>query len=367
MDQFNFSDFPNTNFNETNLDFLLEETAKNTADIEELKAGGTVIDYEDLQNLPEINGITLIGDKSLEDIGAASADDVADLKSDIGDLSDLDTEDKSSLVNAINEARGTGGSGLTEAMKQALLQLARKVVYIDSGGQTYYNALYAAFYGSIPVVVLDSISAVFNQGSAVIYDTDSLDTLKQYLVVTATYSDSTSAVVTDYTLSGTLTAGTSVVTVSYNGKTTTFNVTVTHNPYWVVLSIADDFVAGAGTGGSWNDTLGGYFVANANRCACSVFLNHVMEHGYKYTFECNISNNKNFGVPYYKAAALTAVQNHQGIGGSAGYFIADPGWKTHGYVFTPPEDCIAQIQFNATQAALLSAGITELRIIKEVV
>lgn len=88
MDRFNFSDYPNTNFNETNLDFLLEETsknsaniAKNTADIEELKAGGTIIDYEDLQNLPKINGVTLMGDKSLEDIGAASADELSDLKS----------------------------------------------------------------------------------------------------------------------------------------------------------------------------------------------------------------------------------------------------------------------------------------------
>jgi hypothetical protein len=113
-------------------------------------------------------------------------------------------------------------------MKQALLQLARKVAYIDGNGQTYYNALYSAFYDSAPVVVLDSISAVFNQGSATIYDTDALDSLKQYLTVTANYSDSTTATVpsADYTLSGTLAEGISTITVSYDGKTTTFNVTV---------------------------------------------------------------------------------------------------------------------------------------------
>lgn len=72
-----------------------------------------------------------------------------------------------------------------------------------------------------------SISAVFTQGSATIYTTDTLDTLKQYLTVTATYSDSTTATVTDYTLSGTLTEGTSTITVSYGGKTDTFSVTVT--------------------------------------------------------------------------------------------------------------------------------------------
>jgi hypothetical protein len=74
---------------------------------------------------------------------------------------------------------------------------------------------------------LTSISAVFTQGSATIYDTDSLDTLKQYLTVTATYADSTTATVTDYTLSGTLSVGVSTITVSYSGKTATFNVVVT--------------------------------------------------------------------------------------------------------------------------------------------
>lgn len=153
------------------------------------------------------------------------SDDVSDLSSDIGDLSDLDTEDKSSLVNAINEARGTGGSGLTEAQKQAILQLARKVAYIDGNGMTYYTDLYNAFY---PPAGLVSISAVFTQGNNVIYDTDNLSVLRQYLTVTAHYDNSTSAVVTTYTLSGTLTAGNSTITVAYGGKSTTFIVAVTH-------------------------------------------------------------------------------------------------------------------------------------------
>ena len=81
---------------------------------------------------------------------------------------------------------------------------------------------------TIAQATLSSISAVYTQ-SGTVYDTDSLDSLKSDLVVTATWSDSTTSTVasTDYTLSGTLTAGTSTVTVSYGGKTTTFNVTVT--------------------------------------------------------------------------------------------------------------------------------------------
>lgn len=53
---------------------------------------------------------------------------------------------------------------------------------------------------------LDKITATFEQGGAVIVGTDSLDTLKQYLTVTATYSDSTTRVLdaSEYTLSGTL-------------------------------------------------------------------------------------------------------------------------------------------------------------------
>lgn len=75
---------------------------------------------------------------------------------------------------------------------------------------------------------LSYISAVYTQ-SGTVYTTDSLDSLKSDLVVTAHYSDSTTSTVasTDYTLSGTLTVGTSSVTVTYEGKTTTFSVTVT--------------------------------------------------------------------------------------------------------------------------------------------
>ena len=193
-------------------------------------------------------------------------------------------------------------NGLTEATKSALLQLARKVAYIDEHGEDYYQELYDSFYGNfvnvahlltncyssntsatakigaaytaiispdpgctltgatvsitmggtdvtgfysngainIPNVTGDlvitvtamsaisSISAVYTQ-SGTVYDTDTLDSLKADLVVTAHYSDSSTQTVpaADYTLSGTLTEGTSTITVSYGGKTTTFNVTVT--------------------------------------------------------------------------------------------------------------------------------------------
>ena len=116
-----------------------------------------------------------------------------------------------------------GGGGLNDEAKQALLACFENAAWIGNDGQDYYDALEAALY---PPANLVSISAVYTQ-SGTVYDTDSLDSLKSDLVVTAHYDDSSTETVTTYTLSGTLTAGTSTITVSYGGKTTTFNVTVT--------------------------------------------------------------------------------------------------------------------------------------------
>ncbi len=72
---------------------------------------------------------------------------------------------------------------------------------------------------------LVSISAVYTQ-SGTVYATTSLDDLKADLVVTGTYSDSSTSTLTGYTLSGTLAEGTSTITVSYSSLTTTFSVVV---------------------------------------------------------------------------------------------------------------------------------------------
>lgn len=117
-------------------------------------------------------------------------------------------------------------------------------VYNSGTGQISISAVTGnVVITATAVPVATSISAVFTQGGATIYDNDTLDSLKQYLVVTATYSDSSTATIpsTDYTLSGTLTTGTSTITVTYQGLTTTFSVTVTHAVVYTVK------VADAGT------------------------------------------------------------------------------------------------------------------------
>lgn len=144
-----------------------------------------------------------------------------------GELRDI-KEDLSSYNTRITALeQGGSGSGLTEDIKTALLQLAAKVAYIDDDGQDYYDDLEDALYPPAPPATLSYITCVYTQ-SGTVYDTDTLNSLKSDLVVTAHYSNGTTGTVTNYTLSGTLTAGTSTITVSYSGKTTTFTVTVTH-------------------------------------------------------------------------------------------------------------------------------------------
>lgn len=82
-----------------------------------------------------------------------------------------------------------------------------------------------------PPPALVSIKAQFNQGSAVVVGTDNIDTLKQYLTVEATYSDSTTRVLdaSEYTLVGTLAYPSATVTVDFQGVTDTFVVAVAYD------------------------------------------------------------------------------------------------------------------------------------------
>lgn len=82
-----------------------------------------------------------------------------------------------------------------------------------------------------PPPELTDIKAQFDQGGAVVVGTDSLDTLKQYLTVTATYSDSSTRVLSgnEYTLSGTLAYPSATITAECQGVTDTFAVAVAYD------------------------------------------------------------------------------------------------------------------------------------------
>lgn len=106
----------------------------------------------------------------------------------------------------------------------ALLACLRNVAWVNNQGQFYYNTMHDALYENVSYF----ITAIFTQPQTTIYTNDALDTLKSNLVVTY-YSPSniSGTVLADsaYTLIGTLTEGTSVITASYQGLTDTFGVT----------------------------------------------------------------------------------------------------------------------------------------------
>jgi len=111
------------------------------------------------------------------------------------------------------------------------------VASVDSSGLVtivgYGTAIITASAGSVSATcnvlvsedAVESIEAVYTQ-SKTIFTTDDLDVLKSDLVVTANGSNGSTSIVNDadYSLSGSLVSGTSTITVTYRGKTATFNV-----------------------------------------------------------------------------------------------------------------------------------------------
>ena len=187
---------------------------------------------------------------------------VADTDHAIATTDDIDVTGVYTIAVSENSPT-TPSAWLANDAKTALLQLAEDVAYINQDGQDDYNMLYDAFY---PPAGLVSISAVYTQ-SGTVYDTDTLNSLKPNLVVTGLYDDQTTRPVTTYILSGTLTTGTSTITVSFGGKTTTFTVTVTHdtnsyvtNGLFAHWDAIDNQATGthSSTATTWVDKINGY-------------------------------------------------------------------------------------------------------------
>lgn len=162
----------------------------------------------------------------------------AKLQAQIGDLGQLQTSNKDNLVAAINEAANSGGSGIAVTEKTLILTLFRNAAYTSADMGNVLTQLEALWSGGevepdvpdVPVnpeKTLTSISAVYSGGS--VTAGTAVNALTD-IVVTAHYSDGTSATVTGYTLSGTIAEGSNTITVSYGGKTTTFTVTGTAEP-----------------------------------------------------------------------------------------------------------------------------------------
>ena len=197
------------------------------ANVNKVKVNNTVYDIED--TVARSSTVTMSsradGSVSLSSASAGTSVNVPSLTNfgDPGLLEDDAVTEINTLKTDVSDLKSQiAQGGLKDSAKQALLAVLEVCLTNDDNASDLLDALRSALYD---VEVL-SISAVFTQGDNEFYLNSSLDDLKPYLVVTANYDNGTSGVITAYTLSGDLTAGDSVITVTYDGKSTTFTVNV---------------------------------------------------------------------------------------------------------------------------------------------
>lgn len=162
----------------------------------------------------------------------------------------LTNEDKEELEKKIAQMGGSGNggdaNGLTDTEKSLVLTLFRTAAYTSNDMGAVLAQLENLWSGSgevepdepdipdvpdepdepiipdDPEITLTSISATYSGGDVAV---GTALTDLTGIVVTATYSDGSTANVTGYTLSGAIAEGANTVTVTYNGMTTTFTVT----------------------------------------------------------------------------------------------------------------------------------------------
>lgn len=111
----------------------------------------------------------------------------------------------------------SSNSGISDSTKEALLNCFRNVAWVNATGQQCYESLQKALNSS---ATLTGISATYNGGQ--VPANINLDSLKENLVVKATYEDGQEIEITNYKLSGNLSIGENTITVTYRKFTTTF-------------------------------------------------------------------------------------------------------------------------------------------------
>ena len=124
------------------------------------------------------------------------------------------------------EIANLSSSGISATARDLLITVLRNGVYSNNQSANI-TALETALGGSgesggETEKTLTSISATYSGGDVAV---GTAVTDLTGIIVTATYSDSSTATVTDYTLSGEIAEGENTITVTYGGMTTTFAVT----------------------------------------------------------------------------------------------------------------------------------------------
>lgn len=139
------------------------------------------------------------------------------------DIAEIDAHAESVATSAAIAA--LSGKAFNREAKKALLDIFMHAAYADAEGQTYFSRLKTIF-GVDPSITVTSISATLAEDVEV-YAFDELDALREYLTVTATYSDGYSEPVNGYAMSGSFSSATNTITITYEDVTTTVSVSPT--------------------------------------------------------------------------------------------------------------------------------------------
>lgn len=147
-------------------------------------------------------------------------------KAEVGDISDLQTQDKSNVVAAINEVAARHGFPTDAA--ELLVSILRRAVYTTDDVKADIDALEE----EIVIYNLASITAVFTPGDKTFYVGESVEDLRPYLVVKAVYEDETEETINGYTINGAFVEGVNTISITYKGKSTTISVTAEDAVYF---------------------------------------------------------------------------------------------------------------------------------------
>lgn len=227
-------------------------------------------------------------------------------------------------------------SELTAALGFKIDDILKKAVYKSNDVLSDIEELEALLVSNV-----SSITATYTQ-SGVVFDKQILDDLRANLVVTAHLSDGTDMVVSGYTLSGTLTAGTSTITVSYQNCTDTFNVTVTACLYYRAGSqcIKAAILTAAKSNSFTHAVVDGvtlYYTRTKNNAGntlparyCYPYFDFLLTKGTNYVFEIKTSGlpsgaKINFAFQYHNQAFKTDGDANNYVEHSSD--MMDSGWQ----------------------------------------
>ena len=236
--------------------------------------------------------------------GGSSADIV------LSSMVKMTSESNCAAMVGVNNVSGSGDLTLT-VKRIALIKVADDLTY-QSDFTALKNAIVAEQSTSYTIdesesggeteVTLQSISATYTGGN--VTSGTALTDLTG-ITVTANYSDGSITNVTDYSLSGSIVEGNNTITVIYQGKTTTFNVTGTASSSSGETEVTLQSISAVYTGG--NVAVGTSLLNLTGITVTATYSNGSTSNVTGYTLSGNIVEGNNTITVTYKGKTTTFV------------------------------------------------------------